>query len=30
MSRPEDKSFAVPKLMVWEAWRLVKANKGAP
>ncbi len=30
MSRPEDKSFAIPKLMVWEAWRQVKANKGAP
>ena len=30
MPRPEDKPFAVPKLMVWEAWRQVKANKGAP
>jgi len=30
MPRPEDKSFAIPKLMVWEAWRQVKANKGAP
>jgi group II intron reverse transcriptase/maturase len=30
MSRPEGKSFAIPKLMVWEAWRQVKANKGAP
>ncbi len=30
MTRPEDKSFAIPKLLVWEAWRQVKANKGAP
>ena len=30
MPRPEEKSFAIPKLMVWEAWRQVKANKGAP
>ncbi|MBV9366585.1 MAG: hypothetical protein JOY89_20305, partial [Solirubrobacterales bacterium] len=22
--------FAIPKLLVWEAWRQVKANKGAP
>ena len=29
-SRPKDKSFAIPKLLVWEAWRQVKANKGAP
>src|SRR3954463_8928013 len=28
--RPDDKPFAIPKLMVWEAWRRVKANKGAP
>jgi RNA-directed DNA polymerase len=28
--RPKDKSFAIPKPMVWEAWRQVKANKGAP
>ena len=27
---PKDKSFAIPKLLVWEAWRQVKANKGAP
>ena len=27
---PKDKSFAIPKQMVWEAWRQVKANKGAP
>jgi len=25
-----DKPFAIPKSMVWEAWRRVKANKGAP
>ena len=30
MTKPEDKSFAIPKLLVWEAWRQVKANKGAP
>ena len=30
MTRPEDKSFAIPKLLVREAWRQVKANKGAP
>jgi RNA-directed DNA polymerase len=30
MPRPEDKSFSISKLMVWEAWRQVKANKGAP
>jgi RNA-directed DNA polymerase len=29
-TRPKDKSFALPKRMVWEAWRQVKANKGAP
>ena len=28
--RPTDKSFAIPRRMVWEAWRQVKANKGAP
>jgi RNA-directed DNA polymerase len=27
---PDDKPFAIPKSMVWEAWRRVKANKGAP
>jgi len=27
---PKDKSFAIPRLLVWEAWRQVKANKGAP
>jgi len=27
--RSQDKPFAVPKRLVWEAWRQVKANKGA-
>jgi len=30
MPEPADKPFAIPKPMVWEAWRRVKANKGAP
>ena len=30
MPKPKDKSFAIPKQLVWEAWRRVKANKGAP
>jgi RNA-directed DNA polymerase len=30
MPKPDDKPFAIPKSMVWEAWRRVKANKGAP
>ena len=30
MPEPGDKPFAIPKPMVWEAWRRVKANKGAP
>jgi RNA-directed DNA polymerase len=30
MPRSEGKSFAIPRLMVWEAWRRVRANKGAP
>lgn len=30
MPKPKDKPFAIPKSMVWEAWRQVKANKGAP
>ena len=30
MPKPEGKSFAIPKQLVWEAWRRVKANKGAP
>ena len=28
-SGPEDKSFEIPKQLVWEAYRRVKANKGA-
>jgi RNA-directed DNA polymerase len=30
MPKPKDKSFAILKQLVWEAWRQVKANKGAP
>ena len=30
MPKPDEKPFQVPKLLVWEAWRQVKANKGAP
>src|SRR5438034_2055976 len=30
MPKTEDKPFVIPKLMVWEAWRRVKANRGAP
>jgi hypothetical protein len=30
MPKSEDKPFVIPKLLVWEAWRRVKANKGAP
>ena len=30
MPKSKDKSFAIPKQLVWEAWRQVKANKGAP
>ena len=30
MPTSQDKPFAIPKSMVWEAWRQVKANKGAP
>ncbi len=30
MPKPKDKSFAIPKSLVWEAWRQVRANKGAP
>src|SRR5919109_957464 len=30
MPKPKDKPFAIPKLLVWEAWRRVRANKGAP
>jgi RNA-directed DNA polymerase len=30
MPKSDEKPFAIPKLLVWEAWRQVKANKGAP
>src|ERR1039457_6506163 len=30
MPKQNDKSFAIPKQLVWEAWRQVRANKGAP
>jgi len=30
MSTSQVKPFAIPKLMVWEAYRRVAANKGAP
>ena len=30
MPKRNEKPFAIPKLLVWEAWRQVKANKGAP
>lgn len=30
MPKPKDKSFVIPKQLVWEAWRQVRANKGAP
>src|SRR6201987_1480473 len=30
MTKSKDKPFAIPKVLVWEAWRRVKANKGAP
>src|SRR4051794_41129796 len=30
MPKPEAKSFVIPKLLVWEAYRWVAANKGAP
>jgi len=30
MPRPKEKSFAIPKSLVREAWRQVKDNKGAP
>ena len=29
MPKPKDKSFQIPKQLVWEAWRRVAANKGA-
>ena len=28
-SGQQDKSFAIPKQLVWEAYKRVKANKGA-
>ena len=28
-SNPEDKPFHIPKMLVWEAYKSVKANKGA-
>jgi len=28
-SGPEGKPFKIPKQLVWEAWKQVKANKGA-
>lgn len=28
-SGPEEKSFQIPKQLVWKAYRRVKANKGA-
>ena len=30
MPKPEGKPFVIPKLVVWEAWRQVKENKGSP
>jgi RNA-directed DNA polymerase len=30
MTMPQHKSFDIPKQLVWEAWRRVAANKGAP
>ena len=30
MPKPKDKPFAIPKSLVWEAYRRVAANKGAP
>ena len=30
MPKSKDKPFAIPMQMVWEAWRQVRANKGAP
>ena len=29
MPKPKDKPFAIPKQLVWEAYRRVAANKGA-
>jgi len=30
MPKPDDKPFAIPKQLVWEGYRRVAANKGAP
>jgi hypothetical protein len=30
LPKSQDKPFVIPKPLVWEAWRQVKANKGAP
>ena len=30
MPRPNDKPFLIPKQLVWEAYRRVAANDGAP
>ena len=30
MPKPQDKPFQIPKQQVWEAYRQVAANKGAP
>jgi RNA-directed DNA polymerase len=30
MPKPQDKPFDIPKQLVWDAWRQVAANKGAP
>jgi hypothetical protein len=30
MPKPEGKPFGIPKQLVWEAYRRVAANKGAP
>jgi len=30
MPKSQDKPFRIPKQLVWEAWRQVRANKGAP
>src|ERR1700748_3325739 len=29
-SESQDKPFVIPKQLVWEAWKRVRANKGAP
>lgn len=30
MPKPNDKPFAISRQLVWEAWRQVRADKGAP